>query len=271
QFGEVTDHYPKRNPSNEAAELKYRSYKDIWRDGDYIVEMIVDPNNLPQIVPLQGLLIRLKFKGSKLQCQNCFGIGHTKHSCNNARITLEDYKKAIKQLIAQNKASDNGGQIVDSAPLQTEDPQTENTGDSEPAHEVVSIEDSNDDPPIVEVTEVVQNNITEHNSNVVNNPTNIENNNDVGMISLETNIALPISTDKATEETIEMPQLPVDHEPIVEEGVHGRSRMKPIKSHINPDLILPSRSRSGSLSKRNSSISGISPQKGQTPSKVKKK
>ncbi|QQP53693.1 Hypothetical protein FKW44_006256 [Caligus rogercresseyi] len=40
QFGEVLRHYPKKNPLDKDAEKKYGSYKDIWRDGDYIVEII---------------------------------------------------------------------------------------------------------------------------------------------------------------------------------------------------------------------------------------
>ncbi|QQP37441.1 Uncharacterized protein FKW44_017708, partial [Caligus rogercresseyi] len=258
------------NPSNEAAELKYRSYKDIWRDGDYIVEMIVDPNNLPQIIPIQGILIKLKFKGSKLQCQNCFGVGHTKHSCNNARVKLEDYNKALKQLIAQNKSS-NDAQNDDPAPPPSEDLQTEVTVGSGPPHsgEEVNIDNSNNIPLIVEITDDAQSNIIEPNLNELNNT--IENNIENDMISSETNTDLPLSTEEATELMIEPPGPPVEQELIVEKDAHEISQIKLRKTHINPDLILPSRSRSGSLSKRNSSNSGFSPQKGQTPSKVKKK
>ncbi|QQP42172.1 Uncharacterized protein FKW44_016753, partial [Caligus rogercresseyi] len=66
-------------------------------DSDYIVEMIADPSTVPQVVPFQGFLLKLKSKGARQQCLNSFGHGHLKHGCANPRLNLRDYDKLLKE------------------------------------------------------------------------------------------------------------------------------------------------------------------------------
>uniref|UniRef100_A0A0K2TIM6 Uncharacterized protein n=1 Tax=Lepeophtheirus salmonis TaxID=72036 RepID=A0A0K2TIM6_LEPSM len=87
---------------NESGEKKYTDYKEVWRDGDYTVVMMADPALTPQIVPLRGRLIKLRYKGVILQCQNYFFLGHTKIGFNNSKIKIQDYANTIKQTITNN-------------------------------------------------------------------------------------------------------------------------------------------------------------------------
>nr|XP_040565123.1 uncharacterized protein LOC121115010 [Lepeophtheirus salmonis] len=102
QFVEVVKLYPNTNTMNESGEKKYTNYKEVWRDGDYTVVMMADPALTPQIVPLRGRLIKLRYKGVILQCQNYFCLGHTKIGFNNSKIKTQDYANTIKQTITNN-------------------------------------------------------------------------------------------------------------------------------------------------------------------------
>ncbi|QQP55593.1 Uncharacterized protein FKW44_008835 [Caligus rogercresseyi] len=95
KWGEVLNHYPKKNPVNKTAEEKYSNYREIWRDSDYVIEIITDPSTLPQIIAFKGNLVRLKFSGSKIQCQRCFNFGHLKYYCNEQRVRTFDYEKTL--------------------------------------------------------------------------------------------------------------------------------------------------------------------------------
>ncbi|QQP36525.1 Uncharacterized protein FKW44_021656, partial [Caligus rogercresseyi] len=93
QFGEIIKHYPKSNPLDKKAEEKYPNYREVWRDSDYMVEINADPSSIPQIVPFQGYLIKLKFQGVKLQCQKCFNYGHLKQYCDQKKMRTSDYER----------------------------------------------------------------------------------------------------------------------------------------------------------------------------------
>ncbi|QQP50162.1 Uncharacterized protein FKW44_011068, partial [Caligus rogercresseyi] len=104
-FGVVENHYPKRNPFDERAESKYKSYKELWRDGDYMVEMVADPSSIPQILPFEGNLVKVKFSGVRLQCQKCFNFGHLKQHCMEKRLKTSEYERALRQTLQERQAS----------------------------------------------------------------------------------------------------------------------------------------------------------------------
>ncbi|QQP57383.1 Hypothetical protein FKW44_002353, partial [Caligus rogercresseyi] len=114
--------------------------------------------------------------------------------------------------------------------------QTEVTVGSGPPHsgEEVNIDNSNNIPLIVEITDDAQSNIIEPNLNELNNT--IENNIENDMISSETNTDLPLSTEEATELMIEPPGPPVEQELIVEKDAHEISQIK-LRKHISTQTL----------------------------------
>ncbi|QQP41398.1 Uncharacterized protein FKW44_015753, partial [Caligus rogercresseyi] len=56
-------------------------------------------------MPFNGVLIKLKFKGAQLQCQNCFQWGHTKTNGKNQRIIVQDYEKGLKAILMEQRDS----------------------------------------------------------------------------------------------------------------------------------------------------------------------
>ncbi|QQP39919.1 Hypothetical protein FKW44_013790, partial [Caligus rogercresseyi] len=45
---------------------------------------------------------KTSIQGAKLQCQNCFGLGHTKHVCANKRISVREYVHVLKGMMDRN-------------------------------------------------------------------------------------------------------------------------------------------------------------------------
>uniref|UniRef100_A0A0K2U4X9 Uncharacterized protein n=1 Tax=Lepeophtheirus salmonis TaxID=72036 RepID=A0A0K2U4X9_LEPSM len=62
---------------------------------------------IPQIVPTDDYLIKLRFKGAQLKCQNCFSFEHNKLSCENERINAQEHVKSLKTSLVSMNISDN--------------------------------------------------------------------------------------------------------------------------------------------------------------------
>ncbi|QQP40285.1 Uncharacterized protein FKW44_014277, partial [Caligus rogercresseyi] len=102
-FAEVLNAYPEPNPEDEEAERKYKKYKSVWRTSNFIVEANADSNTIPQILPVKGHLVNLRFPGVRLQCQNCFQFGHARTNCNGKRLQIIEYETVLKQKIKEIK------------------------------------------------------------------------------------------------------------------------------------------------------------------------
>ncbi|QQP40543.1 Uncharacterized protein FKW44_014625, partial [Caligus rogercresseyi] len=290
KYGQVVTHYPKKNPSNEAAERKFKEYKNVWRDCDYIVELIADPATLPQVIPFQGCLIRLKFRGARVQCLNCFGHGHLKQDCSNTRLRLRDYDRVLKETLSSLNSKRAAGS------QSTEEDACTGVRDSSiprppinstPAVDIADtcVESSHLPLPSEEAAreEEVESIILPHQQELEGSACL-----DSSSIQMEAPHMMILNPPETVPETFSSPQPPEgsdrvrDEEPAVSQIICENgdctttplnvepSFMKTKNSYINPDLILKSRTRSGSLSKRTAPSIGLSPPKDTNPTKIQR-
>ena len=59
------------------------------RTGIYSLRMIVD-NEIPELIPLDGLRVKLQYQGVTKLCTGCYGK-HLRRDCNEKKITWKDY------------------------------------------------------------------------------------------------------------------------------------------------------------------------------------
>ena len=65
------------------------------RTGVYMLKMIVD-QEIPEILPIEGLRVKLQYQGVKKLCTACFGK-HLRKNCDGSKITWADYIRTFKE------------------------------------------------------------------------------------------------------------------------------------------------------------------------------
>ncbi|QQP56202.1 Uncharacterized protein FKW44_000787, partial [Caligus rogercresseyi] len=252
------------NPLDKDAEKKYGSYKDIWRDGDYIVEIIANPRLIPQIMPFNGVLIKLKFKGALLQCQNCFQWGHTKTNCKHQRIRVQDYEKGLKAILMERRDPiDNGSNAIvgieEDTPLVNDLEEITEVcpGEQLPREKDLTTtvrcndEEETSSTSVLKITTISSNNSI-HREDAVEGPEIRATNTNITPALLDMDLR-----DEGCGQTPEVIQ--EVHEEITVDCTrsdlsmsnNGRGVQRRLsKSHIDPNQILEFRTRSGSTGKR---------------------
>ncbi|QQP52157.1 Uncharacterized protein FKW44_004205, partial [Caligus rogercresseyi] len=78
---------------------------------------MADPSVIPQLIIFQGVLVKLKFIGVKLQCQRCFCFGHLKQFCEQKRVKSSEYERFLRKFLEERQSvqSSNIGNLVASS------------------------------------------------------------------------------------------------------------------------------------------------------------
>ncbi|QQP40421.1 Uncharacterized protein FKW44_014448, partial [Caligus rogercresseyi] len=269
QFGEVVAHYPKKNPVDKEAEVFFPKYKNDWRDGDYIMELIADPSMIPQIVVFQGNIIKLRFAGARMQCQNCFNFGHLKHYCTHKKVRLFEYERSLRSFMSGGLTSGELPKNSDKSDVTIPPNGKESTAeDNALPMEPETVIQGLDCTPEVEVLSVSQQRKTTTLGNgdqVIN-----EEPEDIGLPSE------PNTVTEATEKSTENQNCEVSSEGDASEGpneettrlevsvrqpletelaTNSKLPERPRKSHLDISKVLTSRTRSQSTGKRERSVS----------------
>ena len=65
------------------------------RTGTYLLNMIID-TEIPEIIPLEGLRVKLQYQGVRKLCTICFGR-HLRKDCEESKVTWTEYIKLFKE------------------------------------------------------------------------------------------------------------------------------------------------------------------------------
>ena len=85
------------------------------RTGVYLPNMIIN-SVIPEIIPLEGLRVKLQYQGVKKLCTICFGK-HLRKDCEGSKVTWPEYIKRFKEEnpeISDDFYGDNIGRFVSS-------------------------------------------------------------------------------------------------------------------------------------------------------------
>ncbi|QQP58177.1 Uncharacterized protein FKW44_003409, partial [Caligus rogercresseyi] len=250
--------------------------RDIWRDSDYIVEIVADPTCIPQIVPYQGFLIKLKFSGVKLQCQRCFNFGHMKHHCTQKRVKIFEYDRALKKGMDERLQKEKNETEASHTPATAVNVRTEEIVELHSPTPPVSRSES----PIKDLTERPSSERSLKDVEVIDTgSSNNDFNNDCDDNDIE--VEAEKEGDVSTSQNIEIDQdnnIPLSTVPLMEHltsngmVLDSRGREKPKKhlaSYLNSEAIIKERTRSQS-SKRSREVIGKSPTKEVNPQKIQR-
>ncbi|QQP52488.1 Hypothetical protein FKW44_004658, partial [Caligus rogercresseyi] len=249
EYGEVT------GPVKECT-FKEGRLKGLM-NGNYTVN-VTPKCEIPGFIPIKGLRTRVSYMGQNKFCARCFHFGHFAKECSNKSMKWREYLDTIKSNEPNSPSTENVNSIPDLVVLENCDSPSPSSGSNVGPDVGKSIQNTAcHEPHLGSPQDEIEVLATEH----VTIPMTTVGESEIGNLQDQTNISDPTIIE--IEKNAHKNTLPGVKEVTAE---NNKKLKRLAKTHTLEDVVLPHRTRSGSIPKRTAVDLELSPDK-RTPSK----